>query len=63
MMVNFFKNCRVVGMNLITNRIPEKEALKEMRRLERKLRIPVDDAVRFGGEKLTNAILKYFDEA
>ncbi|MFC1562831.1 DUF1611 domain-containing protein [candidate division KSB1 bacterium] len=63
MMVNFFKNSRVVGMNLITNRIPEREALKEMRRLERKLRIPVDDAVRFGGEKLTNAILKYFDEA
>jgi len=62
MVVGFFKKSKVVGMNLMTNRMPEKEALREIGKLEKKLRIPVDDTVRFGGEKLANAILKYFSD-
>ena len=61
MVVGFYKKSRVIGMNLITDNVPEDEALKEIKRMERKLKMPVDDTVRFGGEKLADVILKYFE--
>ena len=61
MVVGLYKKSRVIGMNLITDNVPEEEALKEIKRMERKLKMPVDDTVRFGGEKLANVILKYFE--
>jgi len=62
MVVGFYKKSGVIGMNLITEKVPEEEALKEIKRLERILKMPVDDTVRFGGEKLANVILKYFED-
>ncbi len=61
MVVGLYKKSRVIGMNLITENVPEDEALKEIKRMERKLKMPVDDTVRFGGEKLADVILKYFE--
>ena len=61
MVVEIYKKSKVIAMNLITEKVPEGEALKEIRRLERKLKMPVDDTVRFGGEKLAKVILKYFE--
>jgi len=61
MVVGLYKKSRVIGMNLITENVPEEDALKEIRKLERKLKMPVDDTVRFGGEKLADIILKYFE--
>ncbi len=62
MVTSFFKKSKVVGMNLITCKLSEEKALKEIGKLEKRLKIPVDDTVRFGGEKLANTILKYFSE-
>jgi len=61
MVVGLYKKSRVIGMNLITENVPEEDALKEIRKLERKLKMSVDDTVRFGGEKLADVILKYFE--
>lgn len=62
MVVGFYKKSKIIGMNLITNNASEKDALREIKKLERKLKIPVDDTVRFGAEKLADAVLKYFEE-
>jgi len=62
MVIGFYKKSRVIGMNLITENVSEEEALKEIRRLGRKLKMPVDDTVRFGGGKLADVILKYFED-
>jgi uncharacterized NAD-dependent epimerase/dehydratase family protein len=62
MVVGFYKKSKVIGMNLITNKFSEEEALKEIKKIEKKLKMPVDDTVRFGAEKLANAVLKYFEK-
>jgi uncharacterized NAD-dependent epimerase/dehydratase family protein len=62
MVVGFYKKSIVIAMNLITNKVSEEEALKEIKKIEKKLKMPVDDTVRFGAEKLANAVLKYFEK-
>ena len=51
-----FKQSRFLGMNLLTLKMDEDLALKEIKNLENEHKLPTTDLVRFGDGKLIDRI-------
>ena len=51
-----FKQSRFLGMNLLTLKMDEDTALKEIKNLENEHKLPTTDLVRFGDGKLIDRI-------
>lgn len=58
--VNFFRPTKVVGIGLNSVGLNDEESLKAAEAIERETGLPAVDSLRFGGKKLTDALLQYF---
>jgi uncharacterized NAD-dependent epimerase/dehydratase family protein len=54
------RQCKVVGISLITNHLSEQEALAAIQQLESETGLPVTDTFRFGVGKLVDALTAHF---
>ncbi len=58
--VNFFRPTKVVGIGLNSVGLSDEESSKAAEAIEREMGLPAVDSLRFGGKKLTDALLQYF---
>jgi len=58
-MAKFMRSAKVVGIALNTKAMSEADALKAIAEAEAQTGLPATDAVRFGADKLFDAILAY----
>ncbi|MFQ6618267.1 MAG: DUF1611 domain-containing protein, partial [Fidelibacterota bacterium] len=61
-LVKIFKPCKVIGIALWTEALEEQKVRTEIERIESELHIPTTDVVRYGPDKLVNAIIEHFAE-
>ena len=54
-------NSKVVGIALLTYHLSEAEARDEVRRVEDEIGLPTTDVLRFGPDKLMDALIRYFN--
>ena len=57
--IEFFHPTKVVGIGINSIGLTDEQSKEEAKRLEDKTGLPAIDTFRFGGEKLTDALLKY----
>ncbi|MEX1140275.1 MAG: DUF1611 domain-containing protein [Bacteroidota bacterium] len=60
--VNFFRPTKVVGIGLSSVGLNDEESLKAAEAIERETGLPAVDSLRFGGGKLTDALLQYLKQ-
>jgi|SRR5436305_401951 len=53
-------NSKVIGISLLTHHLPEQEAYSEVKKMEDVTGLPVTDVLRFGAEKLMDALGRHF---
>ena len=54
------QNSKVVGISLLTHHLPEAEAYDEVKRVEDEIGLPTTDVLRFGPDKLIDALSMHF---
>ena len=54
--MKYFKQSQFLGINLLTYKMDEDSALKEIKRIGAKYQLPTTDLVRFGNDKLIEHI-------
>ncbi|MBI2618923.1 MAG: DUF1611 domain-containing protein [Ignavibacteriales bacterium] len=59
--VGFFRKSKVVGIGLNSIGLTDEESCAAVEAIERKTGLPTEDAFRFGGKKLADALLRYFE--
>ena len=59
-LVTLFRPTKVVGIGLNSIGLSDEESLKVSAAIERETGLPAVDTLRFGGKKLTDALLQYF---
>jgi uncharacterized NAD-dependent epimerase/dehydratase family protein len=52
--------CKVVGLALVTHGLSEQEALDAIKKAEDETGLPATDVMRFGAEKLMDALVRHF---
>jgi uncharacterized NAD-dependent epimerase/dehydratase family protein len=58
--VKFFRDTKVVAVGLNSIGLTDEESMREAERITNETGLPAVDAFRFGPQKITDAVLKYF---
>ncbi|WP_207229311.1 DUF1611 domain-containing protein [Ktedonosporobacter rubrisoli] len=54
------RSCKVAGISLVTYNLTEEQAHDEIKRIEDEMGLPTTDPIRFGADKLLDALVKHF---